>query len=157
MTRFTVSIFAFLCIESAWTQAGAVSGLVTDDRTGLPLPAIEVRADAVNGRGRQQAVNTDAAGRYLFPNIPVGTWSFTAVRPMQLYATRAGRSPDRCIVVVEDSRASECSLSMADPQRLRAKSLTKQASQSKKPGSLWGSGRFRGGHPGDWCLRPHGS
>lgn len=113
MTRFTVSIFAFLFSRAAWAQSGVVSGLVTDERTGLPLPAIEVRLKPVGGTGRQQAVNTDQAGRYLFSDIPVGSWSVTAVRPKQMLATRVGRTVSRCIVLVETAHPADCQLAVA--------------------------------------------
>jgi hypothetical protein len=57
--------------------AGRVSGVVTDSATGQPLQAVQLFL--ARGTTRLEA-RTSAEGRYLFPNVPAGSYGLEAIR-----------------------------------------------------------------------------
>src|SRR5262245_33568922 len=59
---------------SAWAQetTGRVTGTVTDQDTGAPLPGVTV---IVQGPQGEDATVTDAKGQYLFTSLGVGTYT----------------------------------------------------------------------------------
>lgn len=57
--------------------AGRVSGVVTDSASGQPLQAVQLIL--ARGTTRLEA-RTSADGRYLFPNVPAGSYGLEAIR-----------------------------------------------------------------------------
>ena len=80
MKVFAVAVL-FLCSISAPAQTfrGSISGTLSDS-TGAALPEATVKLDSP-ATGLTRTVVSSATGEYLFPDLPVGTYSITATHP----------------------------------------------------------------------------
>jgi hypothetical protein len=57
-------------------QTGTISGVVKDE-SGAPMPGVSLTAVSQE-RGFTRTAVSDAGGRYLFPSVPIGTYTITA-------------------------------------------------------------------------------
>jgi TonB-dependent SusC/RagA subfamily outer membrane receptor len=64
-------------VQAQAGAAGRVSGVVTDSATGQPLQSVQLFLS--RGTTRLEA-RTAAEGRFLFPNVPAGTYGLEAIR-----------------------------------------------------------------------------
>jgi Carboxypeptidase regulatory-like domain len=80
MKVFTTAVL-FLCSISASAQTfrGTISGTLSDT-TGAALPEVTVKLDSP-ATGLTRTIVSSATGEYLFPDLPVGTYSITATHP----------------------------------------------------------------------------
>ena len=80
MKVFALAVL-FLCSISAPAQTfrGSISGTLSDS-TGAALPEATVKLDSP-ATGLTRTVVSSATGEYLFPDLPVGTYSITATHP----------------------------------------------------------------------------
>lgn len=82
--RFRAFFLAFLtaiCFHTApaqVTSAGSIAGDVTDS-TGAMIPGVTVVATQQQTNVQWKTIS-DAAGAYIFPNLPVGTFALTAAK-----------------------------------------------------------------------------
>jgi outer membrane receptor protein involved in Fe transport len=75
-TAFALAVLLALAIPaSAQTETGRITGVVTDATGGI-LPGVTVNAKAV-GTGATRTVVTDAAGQFLFANLPPAQYELT--------------------------------------------------------------------------------
>jgi hypothetical protein len=75
-----LSIFAVLCVllcaaVAVASTTGSITGIVTD-ATGAVVPGAKITATNVD-TGVQSTVETDGAGFYNFPNLPVGNYNLS--------------------------------------------------------------------------------
>ena len=66
----------------AWAQTtsmGTITGLVTDQSNAIvPDAAVTIKDTATN---EERTANTNSAGRYVFVNLPPGTYDITVTKP----------------------------------------------------------------------------
>lgn len=75
--NLTVAVLAtaatFLVATPAWAQTGTITGAVVDRNSRQPLPGAQVVIPRIN-----RGIMTAANGRYLLPNVPVGSYEIEA-------------------------------------------------------------------------------
>ena len=75
-------LIAVTLVSAAFAQTrdtAAVFGTVTDSQ-GAAIPGATVRLTS-NGTGQVRSIAASTAGEYLFPSLPVGTYSLTVEQP----------------------------------------------------------------------------
>lgn len=77
--RIVLSLFSGLVASTFWTgvalgqPSGTFVGHVTDAESGLPLPGVNVLVSSTT-----LGASTDADGRFVVGNVPIGPWSIAA-------------------------------------------------------------------------------
>src|SRR5579883_237 len=87
---FVCCIWTFASATSLFGQAAtaSISGRVTDS-SGAAIPSAPVTIKNT-GTSATQTTNTDAQGRYLVPDLPIGTYDLTATKMGFQTAVRTG-------------------------------------------------------------------
>ena len=74
-----LSIVATGCVFAQTRDTAAIFGGVTDMQ-GAAIPGASVTL-ANTGTGQARKVLTDEGGQYLFPSLPIGTYSLSVEQP----------------------------------------------------------------------------
>ena len=67
-----------LSVATAWAGPSAIQGVVKDAK-GQAIKGADVRIESKDGRQKFNTVKTDAKGRYISENLPVGVYKVTLV------------------------------------------------------------------------------
>src|ERR1039457_4891730 len=141
-------LFIAVCFQKVpaqVTSAGSIAGQVVD-ASGALLPGVAVIAVQIQTNGQWKS-STGDSGNYIFPNLPVGTFTLSALKgkgyfPMRVVATANGKGTFRLDVTsVEKVRLPDSEF--AAPEGWRKLDI----------GSMMG-GAMPGGFPG---ARPAGN
>src|SRR5579862_8278707 len=83
-------LLAFSAANLAWAQVvgGSVSGTITDE-TGGPIPGVQIVVRDVE-TGAERRLNSDEAGRYSTPSVPVGHYEISASKDSFRSQTKTG-------------------------------------------------------------------
>ena len=74
-------LFATLAIPQQGPVPATIEGTVVDSRTAAPLADAEIRLSGDGPGAKSQSVRTDAAGRFVFGDIPPGTYRLETSHP----------------------------------------------------------------------------
>src|SRR5260370_39361859 len=74
-----VALLVSPCALAQSSAVGTIWGQVTDRQDAL-IPAAEIVLTDTSTNGTQSTV-TNSSGRYLFPNVPPGTYNITVSKP----------------------------------------------------------------------------
>ena len=94
------------------TTVNYISGNISDAETGNPLPGCTVNMTTIIPAGMMMptllfTASTDSAGRYVFKNIPSGSYTVTAMK--KGYATNSYSNP---VTVTADSRIDKIDITL---------------------------------------------